>query len=62
MRVPSVVVREIVEPLLKGEDYRPAIVNLIDAEFLSHVIEFFKKIVEAKISGAKINDYWLSSL
>lgn len=30
MRVPSVVVREIVERLLKGEDYRPAIINLKD--------------------------------
>ncbi|MCS6918896.1 MAG: hypothetical protein NZM28_03920, partial [Fimbriimonadales bacterium] len=58
MRLPSVVAREIVELVLKGEDYRPKIINLIDTEFLNYVIEFFKQVVEAKIHGEKITTDW----
>lgn len=58
MRLPSVVAREIVELVLKGEDYRPKIINLIDTEFLNYVIEFFKQVVAAKIHGEKITTDW----
>jgi hypothetical protein len=58
MRLPSVVAREIVECLLKGEDYRPSVVRLIDSEFLNYVINFFKEVVQAKISEEKITSDW----
>lgn len=58
MRLPAVVAREIVELVLKGEDYRPTVINLIDTEFLNYVIEFFKQVVNAKIQGEKITTDW----
>lgn len=60
MRLPTVVAREIVARVLTGEDYRPLIVELIDTEFLNHVIEFFKRVAEAKIEGEKITEDWYS--
>ncbi|MCS7191251.1 MAG: hypothetical protein NZ843_06575 [Fimbriimonadales bacterium] len=56
MRLPTVVAREIVARVLTGEDYRPLIVELIDTEFLNHVIEFFKRVAEAKIEGQTITE------
>ena len=58
MRLPATVIREVVERLLKEEDYRYTIVSLIDAEFLNYTIDFFKKVAEAKIDGAKITSDW----
>lgn len=37
MRLPSVITREIVERVLRGEDYRPTIIQIIDTEFLNYV-------------------------
>ncbi len=54
MRIPKVVAREIVYKLLKGLDYRPEVVQLIDTEFLSHAIDFFRKVAEAKLNNQTI--------
>jgi hypothetical protein len=58
MRIPNVVAREIVYKLLKGQDYRPDIINLIDIEFLNYAIDFFKKIAEAKLNNQDITIDW----
>lgn len=58
MRLPSVVAREIVEKVLLGEDYRPAILHLIDTQFLNRVVDFFKAVVDAKLSGNAITSDW----
>jgi len=58
VRLPTIVAREIVERVLTGKDYRPAIVQLIDTEFLNYVIEFFKRVVDAKIAEEKITEDW----
>ena len=42
-------VKRIIKKLLKGEDYRIEVVNLINEEFLKYAIEFFKKVAEAKL-------------
>ena len=39
------VIKEIVLRVIKSQDYRIEIVNLINAEFLQFAIDFFKKIV-----------------
>jgi hypothetical protein len=49
MTLTEEVAKKIIRKLLKGQDYRIEIVTLINAEFLQYVIEFFKKIVAAKL-------------
>ncbi len=58
MRLPTVVARELVYRLLTGQDYRAAVVQLIDTEFLNYAIGFFKKIAEAKLNNQQINLDW----
>ena len=47
-----------VNKLLKGEDYREEIVKSINAVFLDFTIDFFKKIVAAKINDEGITLEW----
>ena len=47
-----------VEKLLNGEDYRQEVVNDINVKFLDFTLEFFKKIVDAKLNDEKINLDW----
>lgn len=47
-----------VEKLLSGEDYRKEVVNDINVKFLDFTLEFFKKIVDAKLNDKKINLDW----
>ena len=47
-----------VEKLLRGEDYRQEVVNDINVKFLDITLEFFKKIVDAKLNDEKINLDW----
>lgn len=52
------VIKEIVMRVLKSQDYRIEIVNLINAEFLQFAIDFFKKIVAAKLNSETITIEW----
>ena len=54
----SKVIDATVKKLLNGEDYRREIVNDINVKFLDFTLEFFKKIVDTKISDEKINLDW----
>ena len=47
-----------VKKLLNGEDYRQEVVNDINVKFLDFTLEFFKKIVDAKLNDKKINLDW----
>jgi len=58
MTITDLVVKNIIRKLLKGEDYRIEIVSLINAEFLQFAIDFFKKVVEAKLSSKEITSDW----
>jgi DNA-dependent RNA polymerase auxiliary subunit epsilon len=58
MTLTAQVAKNIIVKLLKGEDYRIEIVTLIDAEFLQYSIEFFKKVVAAKLKNEKITSDW----
>ena len=58
MTISQQVVRDIITKLLKGEDYRIEVVNLINAEFLQYTVNFFKKIVDAKLSSKDITIDW----
>lgn len=58
MTLTRLVTENIIRKLLKGEDYRIEIVNLINAEFLQFAIEFFKKVADAKLSDHDITLDW----
>ena len=52
------VIKEIVMRVIKSQDYRIEIVNLINAEFLQFAIDFFKRIVTAKLNAETITIEW----
>lgn len=58
MRLSEEVTKKIIKKLLKGEDYRIEVVTLIDAEFLQFSLEFFKKVIDAKLKSQKITPDW----
>jgi len=58
MTLTDQVVKNIIRKLLKGNDYRIEVVTLINAEFLQFAIDFFKKIVDAKLKSQNITVDW----
>lgn len=58
MTLTDQIVKNIIKRLIKSEDYRIEIVNLINAEFLQFAIDFFKKIVNAKLNSESITIDW----
>ena len=58
MTLTEQVTKNIIVKLLKGEDYRIEIVTLINAEFLQYAIDFFKKVIEAKLMSENITADW----
>lgn len=58
MTITEQVAKNIIKKLLKGEDYRVEVVALINAEFLQFVVDFFKKIVDAKLKNKGITVDW----
>lgn len=54
----KLVLKEVVEKVIKGEDYRVVTQTEINAQFLTYCIDFFKKVVETKINGGKITKEW----
>ena len=58
MTITEQVVKNIIKKLIKGEDYRIEIVTLIDAQFLQFVVDFFKKVVDAKFKNKNITIDW----
>lgn len=58
MTLTKQVTKNIIKKLLNGEDYRIEIVTLINAEFLQYTIDFFKKIINAKLKNKYITGDW----
>ncbi len=52
------VAKNIIKELMNGEDYRIEIVTLINAEFLQYTVDFFKKIIDAKLRNNDITVDW----
>lgn len=52
------VVKKIVSKVLCSKDYRVEVVNQINAEFLQFAVDFFKKIVNAKLQSQTIDISW----
>lgn len=58
MTITDSLIQRIITRLLNGQDYRIEIVTLINAEFLQYAIEFFKRIVDAKLKNQSITTDW----
>jgi len=58
MTIARIVVERIIQRLLKGEDYRVEIVNLINSMFLQNTLEFFRKVIDAKLKARTITSDW----
>jgi len=58
MTLTEQIVKNIIVRLIKSQDYRIEIVNLINAEFLQFAVEFFKKVVVAKLNSEDITIEW----
>lgn len=52
------VIDVVVEKLLNGTDYRKEVVNEINVRFLDFTLEFFRKIIDAKLNDEPINLDW----
>lgn len=58
MTLTDQIVKNIITRLIKSQDYRIEIVNLINAEFLQFSVDFFKKIAYAKLDSEEITIDW----
>jgi len=58
MTLTDQVVKNIIKRLIKGQDYRIEVVALINAEFLQFAIDFFKKVIEAKLANKDVTIDW----
>jgi hypothetical protein len=52
------VIREVIERLINGKDYRIVTQTQINGRFLTYCLDFFKKVVEAKMDGTAITEDW----
>ena len=52
------IINATVDKLINGLDYRQEVVNDINVKFLDFTLEFFKKIVDAKLTDTEINLDW----
>ncbi|HLD15036.1 MAG TPA: CfrBI family restriction endonuclease [Candidatus Nanoarchaeia archaeon] len=52
------ITKNVIKKLLAGQDYRIEIVNQINEDFLRYVIDFFKKVVSAKLKNKGITLDW----
>lgn len=52
------VIAKTIDKLIKGQDYREEIIRSINAVFLDFTIDFFKRIVSAKMNAEDINLDW----
>jgi hypothetical protein len=58
MTISDLAQKRIIRSLLVGEDYRVEVVTLIDSEFLQYVVDFFRRVVNAKLEGLKVTADW----
>ncbi|QQS30106.1 MAG: CfrBI family restriction endonuclease [Sphingobacteriales bacterium] len=62
MTLTNHVVKNIIKRLIKGLDYRIEVIALINAEFLQFAIDFFKKVIEAKLLNQDVSIDWYKKI
>lgn len=58
MTLTEQVTKNIISRLIKGQDYRIEVVALINAQFLQFAMDFFEKIVQAKLRNKDVIDWY----
>lgn len=58
MTLTEQVTKNIIVRLIKGQDYRIEVVALINAQFLQFAMDFFEKIVQAKLRNKDVIDWY----
>lgn len=58
LTITNVVIEKIIRRLIKSQDYRIEIVSLINAEFLQYAVDFFRRIVDAKLKNQTLTADW----
>jgi len=58
MTLTDQIVKNIITRVIKSQDYRIEVVALLNAEFLQFAIDFFKKIIDAKLQSKSITADW----
>lgn len=58
MTLTDVVIKKIIRRLINSQDYRVEIVTLINAEFLQYAVDFFRRVVEAKLRNQTVTADW----
>ncbi|MGB9595352.1 MAG: CfrBI family restriction endonuclease [Candidatus Poribacteria bacterium] len=58
MTLTESVTKKIITRLIKSQDYRVEVVTLLNATFLQYAIDFFKKVVDAKLRNQNITIDW----
>jgi len=58
MTLTEQVTKNIIKKLIKSEDYRIEVIQIINAEFLDFAIWFFKQIINAKLQNTNITPNW----
>ncbi|OQB86093.1 MAG: CfrBI restriction endonuclease [Chloroflexi bacterium ADurb.Bin120] len=54
----EVVTKKLIYRLINSQDYRSEIITLINSEFLQFAVDFFRKIVEAKLRHQSVSTDW----
>ncbi len=58
MTLKEQVVKNIITRVIQSQDHRTEIVNMINADFLQFAVDFFKKVVSAKLNSQEITIDW----
>ena len=58
MTLTDQVIKSIIKRLIMSQDYRVEVLAIINADFLQYVLDFFKKIVDAKLAKRDISVDW----
>ena len=58
MTLTDAVIHTIIRKLVHGQDYRIEVVALINAQFLDYAVDFFRRVVDAKLKNQSVTSDW----
>lgn len=58
MTISEKITRQIITDVIKSQDHRLAILEIINKEFMTFAIDFFKEVANAKLEDKEININW----
>ena len=58
MTLTDQVIKNIIKRLISGQDYRVEVLAIINADFLQFALDFFKKVIDAKLANQGVSIDW----